>query len=281
MKPDAQRKFALLLAMALGVLPTPAAAKETEFDRLIRLWREVDPEPTWVHPPNEARDMGAAMNRDCTGALARLEATLPKARLAPGRKTPEYIAAFKAHQDCRRNAALQWRDQNDPSYRVWKAWHMRDSARHQKAWIGELAPPPQAAPSRAIAPPPPSGAASGRTAVPPLRPTKIVEAHNPAGEAGDCVTVIYQDSFEAQRVSSTQKAVFRNSCPRPIEVTWCTISSDCRPGYSNIFTVLARSDRGFSYEPATPGSGVNYAACYNGFVAHQGELSKTLLHACK
>lgn len=118
-------------------------------------------------------------------------------------------------------------------------------------------------------------------AVPSLRPTITQEAHNPAGEASDCVQVIYSDDFEVEHVSTTQKAAFRNRCSRPVEVSWCTVSDDCRPGYTNLATVPARKDRGFSFEPSVAGSKVAYAACYNGFVRHQGELSKKLLHACR
>ncbi len=124
-------------------------------------------------------------------------------------------------------------------------------------------------------------AANKGTAVPPLRPTITQAAHNPAGEATDCVRVIYADDFDVEHVSTTQKAVFRNTCPHPVEVTWCTLTGDCRPGYTNLFTVPARKDRGFSYEPSVRGSKVAYAACFNGFVPHQGELSKKLNHACK
>ncbi len=123
--------------------------------------------------------------------------------------------------------------------------------------------------------------AGNGTAVPPLRPTITQEAHNPAGEATDCVRVIGKGDFEAEHVSTTQKAVFRNTCSHPVEVTWCTKTSDCKPGYTNLFTVPAKKDRGFSYEPSVRGSKVEYAACYNGFVPHQGELSKKLTHACK
>ncbi|MEO7814047.1 MAG: hypothetical protein ABIR87_01230 [Sphingomicrobium sp.] len=122
---------------------------------------------------------------------------------------------------------------------------------------------------------------AGKTAIRPLRPTVAQEAHNPAGEATDCVRVIYKGDFDAQHVSTTQKAVFRNTCPRPVEVTWCTLNGDCKPGYTNLATVPARKDRGFSYEPSVRGSKVAYAACYNGFISHQGELSKKLNHACK
>lgn len=51
-------------------------------------------------------------------------------------------------------AAQRWRDQNDPSYRVWKAWYERDSERVQRAFRGELAPPPQAAEARSPVPAP-------------------------------------------------------------------------------------------------------------------------------
>ena len=126
-----------------------------------------------------------------------------------------------------------------------------------------------------------ANAAATGTGLPLLRPTVSQEAHNPAGEASDCVRVIYSDDFEVEHVSTTQKAVFRNRCSRPIEVSWCTITSDCRPGYTNLATVPAKKDRGFSYEPSVAGSRVAFSACYNGFVQHQGELSKKLLHACK
>ncbi len=124
-------------------------------------------------------------------------------------------------------------------------------------------------------------AARSKTAIPPLRPTAVLEAHNPAGEATDCVRVIYKSDFKAEHVSSIMKAAFRNTCSRPVEVIWCTQTGDCKPGYTNLGTLLARKDRGFSYEPSVRGSKVAYAACYNGFVPHQGELSKKLNHACK
>lgn len=82
---------------------------------------------------------------------------------------------------------------------------------------------------------------------------------------------------------SNMGAAFRNSCPFPVNVTWCTQGGDCRPGYSNVGMIAANRDWSFSYD--APPSGVTrvvaYAACRSGFVGHQGELSKKLLHACR
>lgn len=105
-------------------------------------------------------------------------------------------------------------------------------------------------------------------------------AHNPANEARSCLVAIDKSGFAANRVSSVMGAVFRNSCAYSVEVTWCVEGGDCRPGYSNIMTVLGNSDRSISYDASRPGR-INWAACRLGFTTAQSTLSRTMQHACK
>ncbi len=104
-------------------------------------------------------------------------------------------------------------------------------------------------------------------------------ANNPANEAYSCIIAIDKNGYAAHHVSSTMGAVFRNSCGYSVQVTWCVVGVDCNPGYSNVMTVLGNSDRAISYDPSRPGH-INWAACRNGFTKAQGELSRSLQHAC-
>lgn len=109
-------------------------------------------------------------------------------------------------------------------------------------------------------------------------------AHNPAADASDCIQPIAKADFERLGVSSNQGAVLRNTCAFPVEVIWCLRGGDCRPGYSNLGTVPARADRGISYDPIVDspvGDVIEWAACRDGFIQGQGELSRRLEHACK
>ena len=213
----------------------------------------------------------AAAERACSALKANLVAVTGVGN------TPAYHAAFKAYENCTDKASRDWRWQNDADYRAYHAWSERRQQAMNDAVDGKLSPSPKVSPSTgtSVTTAEPGGVLAS------LRPTIVQEDHNPAGEAADCIRVIYAVDFDVEHVSSTQKAAFRNRCSKPVEVTWCTLSGDCHPGYSNLATVPARKDRGFSYEPSIIGSKVAYAACYNGFVQHQGDLSKKLLHACK
>lgn len=117
-------------------------------------------------------------------------------------------------------------------------------------------------------------------AVPPLRPTVVQEAHNPAADATDCLEPIFHSDFKARGVKSNMEAVIRNKCARPVSVTWCIRGWGCKPGYSNLGTVPARGDMPVSFVYKGP-TCIEFAGCYNGFSPDQGELSKKLLHACK
>lgn len=125
----------------------------------------------------------------------------------------------------------------------------------------------------------------GETAIPPLRQAVMLEAHNPANEATACVRGIRKPDFEEYGVKSVMGAVFRNQCPHPVDITWCTDGrGGCAKGYNNLMTLQASSDRGFSYDLPAPGVAfqkVKFGACRKGFVGHQGELSKKMTHSCK
>lgn len=256
--------FVRVGGFCMAILLSAPALPETAFDRAMKAWDQANPEPKGRSQiPGQFEAQKAATARACANEKARLEATYG------GGNTLAYNAAFDAHADCTHKAALDWLWQNDAGYREHKQWSDRRQQAVDDAIDGKLTPAPNVSAQSPGAP------------VPPLRPTVAQEAHNPAGEASDCVRVIYSDDFEVEHVSTTQKAAFRNRCSRPVEISWCTATDDCRPGYTNLATVPAKNDRGFSYEPSVAGSKVAYAACYNGFVQHQGELSKKLLHACK
>ena len=219
-----------------------------------------------ARPVTEA--FGEAKKTACLPELRAYEAGPKSASIWESHHSPLWIA----YDRCIRDWSLRWWETKlGPDW----ASHMMDEEAPLPASPSQSASPATVARNTAA----PEGAVG--TTVPPLRPTGTQEDHNPAGEAADCIRVIYTEDFEVEHVSSTQKAAFRNRCSKPVEVVWCTLTSDCRPGYSNLATVPARKDRGFSYEPSVAGSKVAYAACYNGFVQHQGDLSKKLLHACK
>lgn len=123
-------------------------------------------------------------------------------------------------------------------------------------------------------------AAQNKAAIPPLRPTAVLEAHNPANEASQCLTLITKADFKRQRVSTTMGAVFRNSCAYPVEALWC-IGARCSTGYDNVATMPAKGDRGISYEtPAGVKTDTRWAGCRLGF-AHRSDFAGTLHYACK
>lgn len=106
-------------------------------------------------------------------------------------------------------------------------------------------------------------------------------AHNPANDAHSCIVAIDKSGFAANGVRSVMGAVFRNKCAYPVDLVWCVSpGTDCNPGYSNLGTVAANSDRSISYDSSRPGR-INWAACRLGFTRNQGELSRRLQHACK
>lgn len=117
-------------------------------------------------------------------------------------------------------------------------------------------------------------------AVPPLRPAVVQEAHNPAGEATDCLEAVFHPDFKARGIKSAMEAAIVNKCARPVIVTWCIEGWDCKPGYSNLGTVPAKNYRSVSFVYKGP-TRLKLAGCYNGFTPGQGELSKKLLHSCK
>lgn len=138
---------------------------------------------------------------------------------------------------------------------------------------------PQTTPNRVASPVQASRPAAAEPAAP-----GPPAAHNLAAEASDCIQPIAKKDFDRLGVSSTQGAGLRNTCAFPVEVIWCLRGGDCRPGYSNIATVLARADRGISYDPivdSPAGDVIEWAACRNGFIQGQGDLSRRLEHACK
>ena len=126
-------------------------------------------------------------------------------------------------------------------------------------------------------------AKTGGSAAPvptPLRPTVMQEAHNPAGEASDCLEAIFHPDFVARGIKSNMEAVIRNKCARPVSVTWCVKGCDCKPGYANLGTVPAGGYHPVSFVYKGP-TRIEFAGCYNGFTRDQGELGRKLLHACK
>ena len=123
-------------------------------------------------------------------------------------------------------------------------------------------------------------AAVEAAAIPPLRPTAVLEAHNPANDASQCLTLITKANFKRQRVSSTMGAVFRNSCAYPVETLWC-IGARCTTGYDNVATMPANGDRGISYDtPPGVKTDTRWAGCRLGF-AHRADFKGTLHYACK
>lgn len=107
---------------------------------------------------------------------------------------------------------------------------------------------------------------------------------SPAAEANRCIQIIGQADYEAMGVQSNFRAVFRNTCPFQVDITWCVSGSDCNPGYSNLATIMAGSNRGITHtgpEPQGLTGHVEFAACRNGFAPNQASLSRQLLHACR
>lgn len=129
---------------------------------------------------------------------------------------------------------------------------------------------------------PQRGAASG-TAVPPLRATAVLEAHNPAADASQCLELITKRDFDAKGVRSNMGAVFRNKCNYPVETRWCIGEGRCsKLGYDNLATMPASGDRGISYDEGPKGvkTLTHWAACRTGF-AHRPDFAGSLHYACK
>lgn len=107
-----------------------------------------------------------------------------------------------------------------------------------------------------------------------------LEAHNPANEASDCLTPIFNQDFEAYGVSSVMPAVFRNRCTFPVTATWCVGSGDCST-FDNLGTMKASQDNGISYvAPNDQNIRIRWAGCRLGF-AYRPDLKGTLQYACK
>lgn len=119
------------------------------------------------------------------------------------------------------------------------------------------------------------------SAVPPLRPTKVLEAHNPANEASKCLEPIAKRDFKRRGVRSIMGAAFRNACAYPVEAQWCIGEGACSRGYGNLATVPAKRDFGFSFDgKADTITTVHWAACRKGF-GYRPDFKGTLHHVCK
>ncbi len=116
----------------------------------------------------------------------------------------------------------------------------------------------------------------------PLRPTKALEAHNPAGDAFQCLELITSRDYEAKGASSNKGAVFRNKCTFPVEAIWCVGEESCAAkGYDNLGTMPASRDKGISYDAQkVTQMKVRWRACRSGF-AYRPDLKGTLFYACK
>lgn len=114
-----------------------------------------------------------------------------------------------------------------------------------------------------------------------LRPTKALEAHNPANDATKCLEPIAFRDFKRRHVSGIMGASFRNSCPFPVEAQWCIGEGACSRGYGNIATMPAKGDRGFSFDvKANTIATVHWAACRKGF-GYRPDFRGTLQYVCK
>lgn len=120
------------------------------------------------------------------------------------------------------------------------------------------------------------------TAAPPLRPTKVLEAHNPAHEASQCLELITKKDFKRRGIKSVMGAVFLNRCSYPIETRWCIGTDRCaRLGYDNLATMPASNYRSISYDaPVGVKTETRWAGCRLGF-AHRPDFAGTLNYACK
>lgn len=125
-------------------------------------------------------------------------------------------------------------------------------------------------------------AARNKTAIPPLRPTAALEAHNPANEASQCLELITKKDFERRGIKSAMGAVFNNRCAYPVETRWCIGADRCtRLGYDNLATMPASDYRSISYDaPVGVKNETRWAACRQGF-AHRPDFVRTLHYACK
>lgn len=114
-----------------------------------------------------------------------------------------------------------------------------------------------------------------------LRPTNVLEAHNPANDASKCLEPIASRDFKRRRVISAMGAVFRNVCSYPVETQWCIGERDCARGYSNLATMPAKGDRSFSFDgKANTITTVHWAACRKGF-GYRPDFKGTLHYVCK
>ena len=121
----------------------------------------------------------------------------------------------------------------------------------------------------------------------PARPERVAAdtrpaGHNPENEATQCVELIPRNEFAAKGVKSTMGAMLRNTCPYAIDVTWCIVGGDCKPGYSNLWKIGANKDWPIS-APTDRHFDAKWAACKseNGFQNSQSALSPEFRHACK
>lgn len=187
------------------------------------------------------------------------------------------MAADKAAAAARASAAQQEFARQQAAYQAEQDRYAREQAEYQAQLTGQ---------------PVPAGGGNGNnqstsgpgggTTVPPLRPTATLEDHNPANEASHCLDLIINRDFEARGVSSVMGAVFRNSCPFPVETRWCIGANRCATGYDNLATMPASNDRGISYDEPAPGTTIEtrWAGCRLGFV-YRPDFAGTLHYACK
>lgn len=196
----------------------------------------------------------------------------------------QQMATDKAAAAARASAAQQEFARQQAAYQAEQDRYAREKAEYEAQLTGQ----PVAEQSAGTLPTL-STSGPGGSIVPPLRPTAALEAHNPANEASQCLDLIIKRDFEARGVSTIMGAVFRNSCPYPIETRWC-IGGRCATGYDNLATVpnddiateRKESDFGISYDQPAPGTTTEtrWAGCRNGF-AYRPDFAGTLHYACK
>lgn len=187
------------------------------------------------------------------------------------------MAADKAAAAAKASAAQEEYARQQAAYQAEQDRYAKEQAQYQAQLAGQPVPVSGSNGSNQSA----SGPGGGTT-VPPLRPTATLEDHNPANEASHCLDLIVNRDFEARGVSSVMGAVFRNSCPFPVETRWCIGANRCATGYDNFATMPASNDRGISYDEPAPGTTTEtrWAGCRLGFV-YRPDFAGTLDYACK
>lgn len=186
------------------------------------------------------------------------------------------MAADKAAAAARASAAQQEFARQQAAYQAEQDRYARERAEYEAQLRGQPVPTGRGNENAGNA----SGPGGGTT-VPPLQPTATLEAHNPANESSQCLDIIFNHEFEARGVSSNMQAVFRNSCPFPVDAKWCVGADRCTTGYDSIGTMRASGDQPISYvAPAGVTPLVRWAGCRMGF-AYRPDFAGTLHYACK